>query len=195
MDVIPDPTHWSDEALVLACRRGDQSAWAALVQRFQRLIYAIPLRAGLDEDLAAEVFQRTFMRLLEQLHNLEQPDRVQAWLVTTAKRESWRQARRQRAEVSLVDSADVEANPLAVEVRDEAPLPDEVIAELEDQSRLRRAVEALEERCRRLLLLLFYRPEPLPYTEVAAALGIPEGSLGPTRARCLNKVRQWLERQ
>src|SRR6185369_17971886 len=80
----------SDEALVLACRRGDETAWEALIERFQRLIYSIPRRAGLDEDAAADVFQNIFANLVERLDRIEQPDRIHAWLVTTAKRETWR---------------------------------------------------------------------------------------------------------
>ncbi|HKP13543.1 MAG TPA: sigma factor, partial [Blastocatellia bacterium] len=80
----------SDEALVLACRRGDETAWETLVERFQRLVYTISRRAGLDEDAAADVFQNVFASLVERLDRIEQPDRIQAWLVTTAKRETWR---------------------------------------------------------------------------------------------------------
>ncbi|HYN88511.1 MAG TPA: hypothetical protein VER55_08265, partial [Ardenticatenaceae bacterium] len=68
----------SDEALVLACRRGDAAAWEALVRRYQRLIYTIPRRAGLDEEQAADIFQRVFEKLVAKLHEIEQPDRVKA---------------------------------------------------------------------------------------------------------------------
>lgn len=175
-------TEFSDDALILACRRGDQAAWEALVYRYQRLIYTIPLRAGLGENAAADVFQRTFLRLLEHLERLKQPARVQAWLVTTAKRETWRQVRQRQAELSLADTSGADAEPSSIELHDEAPLPDEIITQLEAQNWVRRAVAALDERCRTLLTMLFYHPEPPPYAEGAAALGIPEGSLGPTRA-------------
>src|SRR5262245_58784523 len=80
----------SDKQLLLACRRVDESAWETLVNRYQRLVYAIPRRAGLDEDQAAEVFQDVFAVLVEELNEIEQPERLQAWLVTTAKRKTWR---------------------------------------------------------------------------------------------------------
>src|SRR5215207_2702446 len=80
----------SDRQLVLACRRGDQLAWEKLIQRYQRLIYTIPLRAGLDEDQAAEIFQEVFTTLFQKLNDLEEPERLQAWLVTTARRKTWR---------------------------------------------------------------------------------------------------------
>jgi DNA-directed RNA polymerase specialized sigma24 family protein len=78
----------SDEDLVALCRRGEQGAWSVMVRRFQRLIYTIPRRARLPEQLAAEVFQLTFSRLFEHIDRLDQPARVRAWLVTTARRET-----------------------------------------------------------------------------------------------------------
>lgn len=179
----------SDEALVLACRRGDAAAWVALIARYQRLIYTIARRAGLDEDQSADVFQRVFMTLVEQLDRVEQPALVGPWLVTTARRESWRLRQRERAAgISANDAAD-QTDTLP----DGAALPDELVLRLEEQHELRTAVEALDERCRRLLKLLFYRPDPPPYVEIAAALGIAEGSIGPIRARCLKKLRRLLD--
>src|SRR5919206_3423007 len=86
----------SDEELLAGCRRGEQSAWEALVVRYQRLIYTIPRRAGLDEDAASEIFQDVFAALLESIASIEQPSRLQAWLVTTAKRKTWRAVGRAR---------------------------------------------------------------------------------------------------
>ena len=86
----------SDERLLEACRRGGESAWEMLVERYQRLIYAIPRRAGLDKDQAAEVFQEVFMTLIEKLDDIEQPERLQAWLVTTARRKTWRLISREK---------------------------------------------------------------------------------------------------
>src|ERR671932_1820249 len=88
--MIAEANARSDEQLLAACKRGDESAWEALVARYQRLIYAIPRRAGLDEDAASEIFQDVFAALLESIETIEQPSRLQAWLVTTAKRKTWR---------------------------------------------------------------------------------------------------------
>src|SRR5262245_65885826 len=87
----------SDEALVLACRRGDASAWETLVGRYHRLVYAIPRRAGLDREQSADVCQRTFAVLVEKIDRIEQPARIGAWLATTAKRETWRISRREQS--------------------------------------------------------------------------------------------------
>jgi RNA polymerase sigma factor (sigma-70 family) len=162
-----------------------------LVRRYQRLIYAIPRRAGLGEEQASEVFQRVCLTLVEHLERIEQPDRLGAWLATTARRESWRIIRQSRATVSLTnEEGEIDERSIPA---DGALLPDEVLERLELQHEVRQAVGQLDERCRALLSLLFYRAAPPPYLEVAAALGVPEGSIGPTRARCLQKLRRLLE--
>jgi RNA polymerase sigma factor (sigma-70 family) len=181
----------SDLQLVLACRRGDQLAWEKLVRRYQRLIYAIPLRSGLDEDQAAEIFQEVFTTLFHKLNDIEEPERLQAWLVTTARRKTWRTI--SNAQTRTRSDVDLSA-PEAAAIRHEAPLPDEQLLILEEQQQIRTAVSILDERCRTLLQMLFYRSEPPPYIEIAASLGIPEGSIGPTRARCLAKLLQILKR-
>jgi RNA polymerase sigma factor (sigma-70 family) len=183
----------SDLQLVVACRHGDQVAWEKLIRRYQRLIYAIPLRAGLDEDRAAEIFQDVFTTLFQKLNDLEQPEKLQAWLVTTTRRKTLHAISkaqvRQQSYVNTDDSPD-----LATLIRDEAPLPDEQLLILEEQHRLRMALSSLDERCSMLLKMLFYLAEPPTYAEIATSLGIPEGSIGPTRARCLAKLLQLLKK-
>lgn len=178
----------TDEQLLAACRRGEEAAWEALVRRYQRLIYAIPRRAGLDEDLAAEVFQEVFATLLQNIDSIEQPSRLHAWLVTTARRKTWRLISREGAARGLDAGAEDEAADPFASIPDQSPLPDEVLVRLEEQHRVRTALSGLDERCRALLQMLFYEPEPPPYSEVAARLGTTEGSIGPTRARCLKKL-------
>jgi len=80
----------SDAALVRACRRGNEEAWEALVHRYQRFVHSIPRRAGLDDDAAADVFQEVFAALVQGLDKIDDPDRVGAWILTTAKRATWR---------------------------------------------------------------------------------------------------------
>jgi RNA polymerase sigma factor (sigma-70 family) len=184
----------SDEQLVSDCRRGDQLAWEKLVQRYQRLIYTIPLRAGLDEDQAAEIFQDVFTTLFQKLSHIEEPARLQAWLVTTARRKTWRTISRAKRERAIGAPAGQESDDPAPAVRDETPLPDEQLSRLEEQHRIRVAVASLDERCRTLVEMLFYRSEPPSYQEIAASLGIPEGSVGPTRARCLGKLLRMLQK-
>lgn len=185
-----------DAALVARCRQRDASAWRALVQRYQRLVYAIVRRAGLDEHVAADVFQTVFARLLEHLPRLTQPERLQAWIVTTARRETLRALDHGRRNVSMTRADDADAPRDSVEdsLPDPAPLAEEALAELQQLDRLRRALERLDARCRELLALVFRDDdERLPYDEVARRLGIPTGSIGPTRARCLDKLRRQMD--
>lgn len=184
----------SDESLILACRRGNADAWDVLVNRYQRLIYTIPRRAGLDEDQAAEVFQRTFVRLLENLDRIRQPESIHAWLVTTARRETLQLLREEYNDGSFSPKRENRDDGTASEsILDDKPLPGETLERLEEQHILRMAMAAMDERSRDLLTLLYYHP--LSYAEIAALLQIPEGSLGPTRARCLEKLRRLLEQK
>jgi RNA polymerase sigma factor (sigma-70 family) len=184
----------SDESLILACRRGNAEAWGALVNRYQRLIYTIPRRAGLDEDQAAEVFQRTFVRLLENLDRIRQPESIHAWLVTTARRETLQLIREECAEQSLSPKVeDLDDGPSREAIPDDQPLPGETLERLEEQHLVRMAIAEMDQRSQDLLNLLYYHP--LSYAEIAGLLQIPEGSLGPTRARCLEKLRRSLERR
>jgi len=183
-----------DEHLLAACRRGDEGAWEALVLRYQRLIYAIPRRAGLDEDAAAEIFQEVFTALLESIETIEQPSRLQAWLVTTAKRKTWRMVGRAKA-TRPFETEEGGAGSEMYDLADAAALPDEALARLEEQHLIRAALSELGDRCRSLLQMLFYAAEPPPYSEIAAALGTSEGSIGPTRARCLKKLLDALKKK
>jgi len=177
----------SDAELVRACARGDQQAWEQLVQRYQRLVYSIPRRSGLDEEATADVFQRVFTSLVEHLDRLEQPDRLSAWLVTAAKRETWRASRR-----LAVTRAALAPEEHAADVADSEVLAEDEMVRLEEQANLRRAVDRLADRCRELVLLLFYADEPLSYGEIAERIGMAEGSIGPVRGRCLERLRRLL---
>ena len=188
------PKEETDNDLLLACRNGDETAWEALVRRYQRLIYSIPRRSGLDEDQSAEVFQEVFTTLFEKLDRIEEPNRLHAWLVTTARRKTWRFiSSRQGLQQSLTADESESEEHLST-IPDNAPLPDEELLRLEEQHRVRTALESLDERCAKLLTMLFYEAEPRSYAEIAAALGTPEGSIGPTRARCLEKMLRLLEK-
>ncbi|HEY6046030.1 MAG TPA: sigma-70 family RNA polymerase sigma factor [Pyrinomonadaceae bacterium] len=181
----------SDSDLVRACRQGDSEAWERLVQRYQRLIYTIPRRAGLSDDLAADVFQEVFATLLRKIDEIETPEKLKAWIVTTARRQTWRMINRDRRIGSLDDTDEDES---LTDLPADLPLADDVLIQLEEQHRVRTAVNDLDERCRKLITLLFYEKETLPYAEIAARLGTGEGSIGPTRARCLQKLLRLLEK-
>jgi RNA polymerase sigma factor (sigma-70 family) len=178
----------SDEALVLACRQGDAFAWEALSARYRGLIFNLGRRVGLDKEQAADVCQNVFVILARKLDAIEQPARIGAWLTTTTRHEAWKLRQRERA-----SGRNVSYDAHEVDIVIEDPLsPDERLLHLEEQHKVRIGVASLDERCRTLLTLLFYRLDPAPYAEIAATLGIPEGSIGPLRGRCLRKLRHIL---
>lgn len=190
---------FDDSALMQHCRAGREAAWSTLVRRYQRLVYTVPRRAGLAAEAAADVFQATFARLFEHLARIEDDSRVRAWLVTTARRETLRVLEQQARRVDLaVAPAGEDDSPDGGDPLDQLPaadpLPEALLADLQDLDRLRGAVDRLEPRQRQFVELLFLQDEPLPYAEIAARLGIAEGSIGPTRARVLAKLRDLLAR-
>jgi RNA polymerase sigma factor (sigma-70 family) len=183
----------TDSELLLACRRGEEEAWEILVRRYQRLIYSIARRAGLDRDLSAEVFQEVFTTLFQNLDQIEHPERLPGWLITTARRKTWRLINRQSPSLNRLVAWEASESEMETAF-DVSPLPDEVLIQMEQQHSVRRAVGELDDRCRKLLTLLFYRHPPPAYSEIAAALNTQESSIGPTRARCLKKLLRLLEK-
>ncbi len=184
----------SDADLLQCCKDGRQAGWNVLVRRYQRLVYTIPRRAGLGEDQAADVFQNTFTRLFENRDRLQDPSRLRAWLVTTARRETLGVLALARRTVSLApQGSDGAASDPFDLIADASPLPDELLADLQDQDLVRRAIDKLDDKSRALVELLFLRAEPLPYGQIAARLGMAEGSVGPSRARVLGKLRAILQ--
>ncbi len=177
-----------DTELVYACSEGESWAWEALVDRYRRLVYAIPLRVGLTEDDAADVFQTVFASLFEHLDHLRDPQCLAKWLIIAAQRESWSVARHQRRE-----RFDEEASAILWSVRDGAALPEQRISLLADQCLVLEALDRLGGRCRDLLWLLYYDPCEPSYADVSRQLHMPLGSIGPTRARCLQKLRRIIE--
>lgn len=189
VELLLDLAEITDEELVNACGQGDSDAWAALVARYQRLIYSIPRRAGLDEDIAADVLQHTFLKLLENITKIKQPSQIHAWLVTTARRQTLYILRGGKREVSLEGDDET----LGFDVEAKQPLADEALMELERQHLVRTAVANLDERCKQLIVLLFYQKEQIAYSDISSTLGISEGSIGPNRARCLEKLKRMLK--
>ena len=177
----------SDADLLFACRSGDESAWNSLVERFQRLVSTVPRRAGLSEDLVAEVFQEVFLALFEKMHDIEQPERLRSWLVTTAKFKTWRIVSKEKISQKSATSFDDEDESF-FEIPDNSPLADDVLVEIEEQHTIRAAVETLDERCRQILTLLYLNEIAASYLEVARAVGVGETSISPLRARCLKKM-------
>lgn len=180
----------SDAEIVRACQRGEETAWDALVERYQRLIFAIPRRAGLSEEQAADIFQEVFLTLFEKLNEIEQPDKIRAWMVTTAKFKTWRFIRSEKGIYSEASEEKMRQEMLGLP--DNSPLADDILIELEQQHLIRTALNESEERCRKIISMIYLREPAASYSEVAAAIGVGETSISPLRARCLKKLAKIL---
>lgn len=174
----------TDAVLIARCRAGDAAAWEAIVERHGRLVVSVARRQGLDADAADDVFQEVFFALLRTLDSLENPQGLVRWLMTTATRIAIRHGR------SLRRAASGDALPDLPEEGDTAL---DRLAGLEDRHRVRLVLATLGDRCRALLMALYARGRTPAYDEIAIELGIPRGSIGPTRARCLAKLVERLE--
>ena len=176
----------TDKELVEACRQGDESAWETIVYKYQNLLYSIPLRAGLRKDLASEVLQDVFTTLFEKIETLEKPEFLRAWLVTTTQHKTIHLIQREtRGKPKSIDELEIN---VGFEFSDPKPLPDENLIQLEREKQIESALAEIDERCYRLLTLLYLEQTQTPYSEIARMLDIPLGSIGPTRARCLEKL-------
>ena len=169
--------------LVARAEEGDQKAWNAIVDRYTNLLWSVGRAHRLDTSDAGDVVQTTWLRLVENLGRIEDPERLPGWLVTTARRECLRILRRSGREV--VGAGD----DLGLEIVDDAPAIDARLLADERDAALWQCFEKLSARCQHLLRILM-AADPPAYAEVSAALGMPVGSIGPTRGRCLDKLRK-----
>lgn len=180
---VPD-SNSSDEDLVRECRAGNERAWAALVEKYQRLVYAMPARFRLPPEDAADIFQSVWADLHRDLPRLEQANAIRGWLITAATRRCLLLKKRQQKLQSHTGLDSDIADPSL----DVAALQAESIRE----QQIREAIAALPERCRAIVQMLFYEFPPRPYAEVAKLLGLAEGSIGFIRGRCLNHLKKLL---
>ncbi len=171
--------------LVSRAAAGEPDAWVTLIDRFSGMVLSVARGNGLNSTDAADVSQTVWLRLVEHLGRIENPDRVAGWLATTTRRESQRFRRNASRDV-LVDDDD------ALEPRWPADGADSAILALESERRLADACARLPTRCRQMVALLLAEEE-LTYKELAVALDMPHGSIGPTRMRCLKCLRHLYE--
>lgn len=184
LDLPPDPSSLTD--LVEAAAAGDQQAWDAIVERFSRLLWSVGRSFRLGEDDAADVVQTTWLKLLENLGRIQEPEALPGWLATTARREALRVAQRRGRDVTVRD------DDLGVGLVDQAAVElDLALLESERDAALWSGFTQLSERCQHLLRVLMACDRPA-YTEVAGSLGMPIGSIGPTRMRCLGRLEKIL---
>lgn len=203
MDLSEETLQNTNTQIVERCLNGDTDAWQELVDRYANLVHSVPVRYGLTSMEVDDVGQEVFFILAQSLHQVDDPERLPSWLVTTARRATWRMLQKRERE-QLVDVVHPEETEgLSSDSSSTAPgqilgvsLP--TIEELMDgwsyQEAITQGLALLEGRCRRLLHFLFLDREEPSYEEISARLEMPVGSIGPTRNRCLRKLRLILER-
>ncbi|HSV67898.1 MAG TPA: sigma-70 family RNA polymerase sigma factor [Mycobacteriales bacterium] len=170
--------------LLDAARAGERSSLEQIVVQLSPLLWQVARAQGLSHESAEDVVQTTWLSLLKHLADIRTPAALTAWLVTVTKRESWRVVRASRGERAMDDWS-------AAAVPDPDPPLDERLMADDMRRALWAAVRQLPQRCQQLLRIVAFTHRP-DYAEVSAALGMPQGSIGPTRGRCLAKLRQLL---
>ena len=177
-----------DAQLVERCLAGDERAWESLVRRHERLVYAVARRYRLSEPDLGDVFQDVFTALVKGLPRLRDGRALCRWLGSTTDRIARSTAMRSRREQARsVPGLDRES---AENVAADAPTVGAALEMLEEQAMVRLALASLPEGCRRLLLALYYEDPQPAYAQLARRWGMPIGSLGPTRARCVDRLRR-----
>jgi RNA polymerase sigma factor (sigma-70 family) len=186
----PDsPLSGVDEAnhLVQRATEGRRWAWERLVAKYSRLIWAMTRDFKLSESDAADVVQATWLRLLEHIDRIEHPDRIGSWLATTARHECLRHLAARRRVVLVEDDQDT-----LIDTVTHQPEVDERLLADERAQAVREALSKLPDRWQQLLEMLMSDP-PMSYLEISDQLGVPVGSIGPTRGRCLERLRELLQ--
>ncbi len=173
----------SNAELLAEAADGDRAAWNALVDRYGRLVWAVARGFALSSADAADVSQTTWLRLVEHLGRLREPEHLGAWLATTTRNECLRILRRSGREVLGADAD--------LEVESGEPTPERVVLDSERDRLLWQSLGEIPQRCQVLLRALAAEP-PASYQEISAALGMPIGSIGPTRGRCMDQLKKRL---
>ena len=177
----------TDSELVALCLRGDPLAWEALIKRYRRLIYSVPVKFGFSIADCNDVFQNVCVKLLEHLHEVRNERKVGSWLVTTTMRQ-------------CLSLKEVKTRDSGTEEEPEEPLdPTLNLEELrilaEELQALRDAIQDLPSRCRSLITMMYLDRKEWTYDEIGAELNMPDTSIGPTKLRCLDKLRALLGRR
>ena len=160
---------------------GDQDAWNGLVERFERLVWSVIRGFRLDEATTRDVSQTVWLRFVENLGRIRSPEAVGSWLATTARHEAIRVSKARRRMVPVDFEYDFEDTS--------APSPVERVIDLDEQIEALEAFAQLPDACQELVRLLIADP-PLDYETIAQVTGRPIGAIGPTRGRCLERLRR-----
>ncbi len=177
----------TDQQLIENCRQGRQDAWQLILTRYERLVFSIPLNYGLTRADAADIAQLTFTTLVEHLDRLRPDSNLGGWLATVARRHALHHLRKHKREF-LGNDEDVASSHFLLNTSG-----GDASAYWEQVDWLNQGLDLLDQRCRSLLLLLYFSEETPTYEEVGDQLGLRVGSIGPIRGRCLDRLRAILE--
>ena len=177
----------TDPELVSLCLEGDSEAWETLITRYRRLIFSIPDKFRFSQADCEDVFQTVVVKLLEHLSSLKDESKISAWLITTTMRHCIQL--KSLTQRNVGDEEGMEETP------DPGVDIESIQVQSDQQQKIRETMEDLPERCRRLLELLYYDPTNPTYEQISERLQMPVPSIGPTRARCFDKLRTLLRRR
>lgn len=189
VDVLEDDSRWPQASvadLLLQARDGDSAAWEEIVRRYSSVVFATVRSFRLQDADVLDAVQMTWLRLAENSHRVQFPERLAGWLATTARRECLHILRQQAKHAPAPTEA------VAENVADPCVGPEQRVIDRDTAQTLWNLVAELSP-LRRTLLRALFTDNPRPYTEVARAAGIPPGGIGPTRARALQQLRRRLD--
>ena len=167
----------SHRQLIESCLRGEQRAWTQLVSKYERLIYSVAHALCPEPEDCADIFQRVCLALYQNLDRLRSDQIIPAWLTTVTRRQAYKVIRAKKPYRQIGE------HELFVQTS---------VDRIREEFEVQLAIERLDQRCQRLIHLLYFDSKEPSYAEIAAELGMPVASVGPTRARCLDKLRKLL---
>ena len=177
----------TDPELVSRCLHGEALAWETLIMRYRRLVFSIPNKFSFSPSDCNDVFQTVCVKLIEHLQDLKDEAKVSSWLITTTTRHCIHVRSMKHRDVS--DEEGMEETPDSAETSEDARIRSD------REQNVREAVSQMADRCRRLLELLYLDTSDPSYADISEKLKMPVSSIGPTRARCLDKLRVVLRRR
>jgi len=177
-------TLWPDERLVRECRNGNAEAWSALIDKYKRLIYSIPVKYELSREDANDIFQSVCLDLYSELGKLREPRALAKWLIQTTLHKCIR-IKQQQGRYSDEEVTE--------EIAPKSPAADLIVSEVEREQVLRDSIQSLAPRCVQMIRMLFFESPARPYEQIARELGLATGSIGFIRGRCLDRLRKQLE--
>lgn len=178
-----------DARLVARCLQGESRAWDALVRRHERLVYSIGRSYRLTDEDMGDVFQDVFTALFKGLPRLRDGRTLVRWLASTTERIARTTALRRRRDAAREDRDEL----TFANLEDQGEAIGADLERVERQHQVRRALGGVPDRCKRLLEALYYEDPTPSYSELSQRLGVPVGSLGPTRARCMERLKSQLD--